>query len=131
VQEPLDIADIGCSLNLGLRASIRGYMLRQDLNNFEDGTPNNFIDNLLRKQRPEFSYALGIDLQEADFEWVASCAYFSKYDENRELLSRYWNQLKQDKSKNLQIHEYTGDILSKKTTDDILIMHPQKFHIMY
>lgn len=131
VNTPLKIADIGCSLNFGLRAAVKGTTLQRELDTLQDMTEDHIVFNSIKSRKPSFEYALGIDIQQPDFEWVAACAYFSKYDENRKILKRYNDLIQKDKNKGVPIHSMVADISSEQTVALIKNKHTSNFHIMY
>jgi hypothetical protein len=131
VAEPLRVADIGCSLNFGLRASVKGKILQTDLDTLTDMTSDQVILNSLKSRKPPIEYALGVDIQEPDFEWVAACAYFSKYDDNRKTLQKYRDLIENDIHNGVPIHGLVGDISNDETVKKIQANQMRDFHIMY
>ena len=127
----LRVADIGCSLNFGLRASVKGKILQTDLDTLTDTTTDQIILNSLKSRKPPIEYALGIDIQEPDFEWVAACAYFSKYDENRKTLQKYRDLIEKDIHNGVPIHGMVGDISNDETVTRIQANQMHDFHILY
>lgn len=130
-QTPLKIADIGCSLRYGLRDSVKVTMKEEELHSFVDLTDGKVIKSLLLAEKPAFSYALGIDIQPPDFDWVAACAYYSKYDETRKGLQQYRNQLDADERGGVPIHCMTADIAEESTVLEIQSSDVPKFDIIY
>lgn len=130
-KKPLRIADIGCSLNFGLRAAVRGTILQRELDTLNDMTGDQLLLHSVKAKRPVIEYALGIDIQEPDLEWVAACAYFSKYDENRKMLKRYLDLIQKDSDNGSPIYSLIGDISDTSTATKIAKTHTKDFHVMY
>lgn len=128
---PLRVSDIGCSLNLGLRAAVKGTILQKDLSNFTDRTAHQLILHALKAEKPPIDYALGIDIQEPDFDWVTACAYFSKYDENRSTLQGYRDLIEQDTHNGFHITSIVGDITDAQTIQTIQTEHCPNFNVMF
>lgn len=128
---PIAVADIGCSLNFGLRSSVRGQSIEKDLTPLTDLSDEEQVLHALNAKKPQFAYALGVDIQEPDFDWVASCAYFSKYEENQKMLLKYKRLLDRDQSNGIPIHSLVTDVADKKVLEKVHGLGAPKFDIIY
>lgn len=131
LNSPVAVADIGCCLNFGLQAAVKGFTIEDDLGPFTDLTPDELILNSLQARQSQYAYALGVDIQEPDFDWVLSCAYFSKYEKNRETLLRHKRLLETDQSNGIPIHSLVADIASENIVSQIKELGAPKFDIIY
>lgn len=124
------VCDWGCSLNLGLPAIIRPRHLLNGAGTREltDFTPGNVVERALEKDNIHFDKAVGVDRQSPDFEWVASCSYFSQYEITRNLLSQLRNSL----SGLLTVTEtIVGDVTGENIIDSHSVLSAGNFDLVH
>ncbi|MDQ5951120.1 MAG: hypothetical protein QG639_397 [Patescibacteria group bacterium] len=131
ISRPLRVGDIGCSLNYGLQATVTGGVWQPGVDSLNDMSRDQLLLNSLQAKTPPYEYALGIDIQEPDFDWVAACAYFSKYDDNKNMLGKYKTLVEDNQNSGIPVHTMVGDISHPGIIDTIRRQHTPNFHLMY
>jgi len=119
----LSVADIGCSLNWGLHAVAKNLLPSDEPLN--DHTRNQDVLKKLQGERKKLSCALGIDVQEPDFDWVVACSYFSKYPQTEAKLRKYQRELRVDQQNGTPIYTMIEDVTAESALVRIKQFQPQ------
>lgn len=89
IDEPLNIGDLGCSVNYGLPAIMHpGYLPTQNGASFNDELTGGLITRLFESNTARFGTCFGADSHLQDEKWAAACAYLSMYEASLQKLKR-------------------------------------------